>query len=131
VLVVVAAIGAFAARDRHLGALATGDAAKSERRALAPAQAAPIASPTRRLPAAIAARLPTPQLIAQLFVVGVRGTQPSYATLRAERRQRVGRRRPHPRQLVRRAPDPAPDRPPPARPTGCRCSWVPGRGFRA
>src|SRR5215212_1114355 len=90
VLVVVAAIGAFAAGTGISVLRATGDPAKSERRALAPAQAAPIASPTRRSPAAIAARLPTPQLIAQLFVVGVRGTQPSPATLRAERRHGWG-----------------------------------------
>ena len=83
---VVAAIGAFAAGTGISVLLATGDTAKSERRALAPAQAAPIASPTHGSPAAIAARLPTPQLIAQLFVVGVRGTQPAPATLRSERR---------------------------------------------
>jgi beta-N-acetylhexosaminidase len=90
VLVVVAAIGAFAAGTGISVLLATGDTAKSERKALAPAQAAPIASPTHRSPTAIAARLATPQLIAQLFVVGVRGTQPSPATLRAERRHGWG-----------------------------------------
>jgi hypothetical protein len=82
VLVAVAAIGAFAAGTGISVLLATGDTAKSERKRLAPAQAAPRHSS----PPAITARLPTPQLTSQLFVVGVRGTQPSPATLRAERR---------------------------------------------
>ncbi|HEX3317436.1 MAG TPA: glycoside hydrolase family 3 N-terminal domain-containing protein [Solirubrobacteraceae bacterium] len=64
---------------------------KTSPRASAPAPSAassPAAAPAPgpRSPAAIAARLPAPQLIAQLFVVGVRGTTaPSRGTLRSLR----------------------------------------------
>ena len=56
VLVAVAAIGAFAAGTGISVLLATGDTAKSERKVLAPAQAAPIASPTHGSPTEFAVK---------------------------------------------------------------------------
>src|SRR5919198_122902 len=46
--------------------------------------------PNRQTPAAIAARLPAPQLIAQLFVVGVHGATASRGTLASLRRRGWG-----------------------------------------
>src|SRR5436190_19425056 len=86
VLVAVAAIGAFAVGTGISVLVATGGTTKTERKALPPAQAAPIASPQHDSPAAIARRLPTPQLISQLFVVAVRGPHPPPPPRRADRR---------------------------------------------
>jgi hypothetical protein len=95
VLLVVAAVGALAA-GTGLSLLFSSDDLAPPNRALKPVPAtAPRASaskakPHRRSPAAIAARVPAPQLIAQLFVVGVHGTSASRRTLQGVRRRGWG-----------------------------------------
>lgn len=97
-LLVVAAVGAFAAGTGVSLLFSDSDSTPPNRvlrptpAAVAPpaARSAPKPEASRRSPAAIAARLPTPQLIAQLFVVGVHGTTASRATLRSVRTRAWG-----------------------------------------
>jgi beta-N-acetylhexosaminidase len=97
-LLVVAAVGAFAAGTGVSLLFSDSDSTPPNRvlrptpAAAAPPAARPAPKPkaSRRSPAAIAARLPTPQLIAQLFVVGVHGTTASRATLRSVRTRAWG-----------------------------------------
>jgi beta-N-acetylhexosaminidase len=91
VLLLVAAVGAFAV-GTGLSVLLTNSDAPSKRRVVPAApKAAPVAPAARTdTPAAIAARLPGPQLVGQLFAVGVRGTTASRGTLRSVRRHGWG-----------------------------------------
>ena len=93
-VLVLAAVGAFAA-GTGVSLLFSDSDSSPPNRVLNPAPAAAAPSPATtakpapttsgRSPAARAARLPTAQLVAQLFVVGVHGTTASRGTLRSVR----------------------------------------------
>ena len=134
-VLVLAAVGAFAA-GTGVSLLFSNSDSSPPNRVLSPAPAAAAPSPATtakpatsgRSPAALASRLPTPQLVAQLFVVGVHGTTASRGTLRSVRAHGWGGivlgpanwlgPRPTRRMTAKLAPQRAP-------PTGNRCSSAP------